>query len=588
MPTLDWLNRASAFTTAARVPYRLLEQVSVHTPSTPAQASSPPSAYTTPVQAELVEAPTEIVASPIRTEITDNLLIQGDNLEALKALLPFYRGQVKCIFIDPPYNTKSAFEHYDDNLEHAQWLSMMLPRLQLLRELLREDGSIWVTLDDNEAHYMKVMGDEVFGRANFIIDVAWQKRDGPPNDRKIGLIHDHLLVWARSKDSTSKKTIAEERFNLMQRTDKADAQYKVFEEPSGPDPRGSFRKIDTTANGKGGRFVESLYYGLVNPHTGEEVFPRKGTCWRHSRDEMARLQADNRLYWGVKGTASTPMRKLFTSEAKQGMSSPSVWADAGLNQHASAEIEKLFGEKASFETPKPELLMQRIVHIASNPGDLVLDSFLGSGTTAAVAHKMGRRWIGIEMGEHAATHCLPRLQKVIDGEPGGISKAVNWTGGGGFRFMKLGAPVFDESGRIHPDVRFATLAAFVWQQETGTAFDPRAAKPGTPYLGVYYIFSSCLRPEDGGCEPISYIKTPQFACYLLFNGILGDKRPASGNVLTQAVLDALLALHAEVHGSAPAPGIPLLVYGEACRLGAERLRLANVTFKHIPYDVRAK
>src|SRR5450830_1097477 len=211
MPTLDWLNRASAFTTAARVPYRLLEQVSVHTPSTPAQASSPPSAYTTPVQAELVEAPTETVASPIRTEITDNLLIQGDNLEALKALLPFYRGQVKCIFIDPPYNTKSAFEHYDDNLEHAQWLSMMLPRLQLLRELLREDGSIWVTLDDGEAHYFKVMADEVFSRSCFIADIAWKRRDGAPNDRKIGPTYDHVLVYARSRLGNAKKTKAEEK-----------------------------------------------------------------------------------------------------------------------------------------------------------------------------------------------------------------------------------------------------------------------------------------------------------------------------------------------------------------------------------------
>lgn len=548
MPTLDWLNRAEAFTTAGRVPYRLLESVSVH-------GTAP-----------------------------DNLLILGDNLEALKALLPFYRGQVKCIFIDPPYNTKSAFEHYDDNLEHAQWLSMMLPRLQLLRELLREDGSIWVTLDDNEAHYMKVMGDEVFGRENFIIDLSWQKRDGPPNDRKIGLVHDHILIWAKRKDSSSKKTLAEEAFNLMERTEKADAQYRIFDEPDGPDPRGAFRKIDTTANGKGGRFVESLYYGVFNPYTNQEVFPRKGTCWRHNKIEMGRLQQEKRLYWGVSGTATTPMRKLFKTEAKNGMSSPSIWLDAGLNQHASSEIEQLFGEKASFETPKPEALMYRVLHIATNPGELVLDSFLGSGTTAAVAHKMGRRWIGIEMGEHAATHCLPRLQKVIEGEQGGISKAVNWQGGGGFRFMKLGAPVFDQSGRIHPDVRFATLAAYVWQQETGLAFDPAAALPGTPHLGTHYTLNSVLPTADAQSEPLSPERVPQFACYLLFNGILGDKRPAGGNVLTHAVLDALLTLHA---GTA-APSVPLVVYGEACRLGESRLKQANVTFKHIPYDVKGR
>ena len=258
--------------------------------------------------------------------------------------------------------------------------------------------------------------------------------------------------------------------------------------------------------------------------------------------------------------------------------------EVGHTDESKKEINLLFGASDSFDTPKPERLLQRILNIATNPNDLVLDSFLGSGTTAAVAHKMGRRWIGIEMGEHAATHCLPRLQKVIDGEQGGISKAVGWSGGGGFRFMRLGAPVFDATGRIHPDVRFATLAAFVWQQETGTAFDPQAAKPGTPYLGTYYVFDSCLHSEDEDLEPISPIRKPQFACYLLFNGILGDKRPASGNVLTQAVLDALLALHATM----PEPAAPLLVYGEACRLGVERLKQANVTFRHIPYDVRAR
>jgi adenine-specific DNA-methyltransferase len=253
-------------------------------------------------------------------------------------------------------------------------------------------------------------------------------------------------------------------------------------------------------------------------------------------------------------------------------------------------------ESARFGTPKPERLLQRILHIATNPHDLVLDSFLGSGTTAAVAHKMGRRWIGIEMGEHAATHCLPRLQKVIDGEQGGISQAVGWQGGGGFRFMRLGAPIFDADGCIHPDVRFATLAAFIWQQETGTAFDAAQGQSGTPYLGTHSVFDSCLRLPDGRERPISseISDTPQAApapvlqsrtaYYLLFNGILGDKRPASGNVLTSAVLDALLALHARTAH----PEAPLVVYGEACRLGPARLAQARVTFKHIPYDVKAR
>ena len=304
-------------------------------------------------------------------DLFDNRLIFGDNLLALKALEQEFVGKVKCVFIDPPYNTGSAFTHYDDGLEHSIWLGLMRDRLEIIRRLMSEDGSLWITIDDNEAHYLKVLGDEVFGRSCFIADLSWQKRDGPPNDRKIGSIHDHVLVWAKTGSGSSKKTVAEEAFNLMPRTEKADAQYQAFNEPSGPDRRGAFRKIDTTANGKGGRYVESLFYPIRNPYTGKDVWPREGTCWRHRKEEMERLQADGRLFWGVKGTASTPMRKLFKFEAKQGMTAPSIWADCGLNQHASAHMETLFGEKAFFETPKPEELLYRVIHIATNPKDLV-------------------------------------------------------------------------------------------------------------------------------------------------------------------------------------------------------------------------
>jgi adenine-specific DNA-methyltransferase len=396
----------------------------------------------------LLEAPSRSYHAAHRVsgkDLFDNRLIFGDNLLALKALEQEFTGKIKCVFIDPPYNTGSAFEQYDDGVEHSLWLSLMRDRLEILARVLGPDGSLWVSLDDSEAHYMKVLGDEVFGRDCFIADISWQKRDGPPNDRKIGSIHDHILVWGKTKPGSSKKTLAEESFNLMPRTEKADAQYQVFTEPEGPDPRGAFRKIDTTANGKGGRYVESLFYAIRNPYTGQEVWPRKGTCWRHSKDEMIRLQADKRLYWGVKGTATTPMRKLFKTEAKQGMTTPSIWTDTGLNQHASGHLEQLFGEKAAFETPKPEPLLSRIVHIASNPGDWVLDSFAGSGTTGAVAHKMGRRWIMVELGEHCHTHIIPRMKKVIDGEdPGGITEAVGWKGGGGFRYYRLAPSLLEK------------------------------------------------------------------------------------------------------------------------------------------------
>jgi adenine-specific DNA-methyltransferase len=396
----------------------------------------------------LLEDPTRSYHAAHRVtenDIFDNRLIFGDNLLALKALEQEFTGKVKCVYIDPPYNTGAAFEQYDDGVEHSTWLSLIRDRLELLWRLLRPDGSLWVSLDDSEAHYFKVMADGIFGRDNFIADISWKKRDGPPNDRKIGSVHDHILVWGKSKLGVSKKTLAEEAFNLMPRTEKADSAYNVFREPDGPDPRGPFRKIDTTAHGKGGRFVESLYYPIVNPYTRQEVWPRKGTCWRHNSEEMKRLQEDRRLYWGVTGTATTPMRKLFLGEAKQGMSAPTIWDDVGLNQHATGEMEALFGEKAFFETPKPEGLLRRLIHIASNPGEYVLDSFAGSGTTGAVAQKMGRRWIMVELGEQIHTHIIPRLQKVIDGtDQGEISKTVGWKGGGGFRYYRLAPSLLEK------------------------------------------------------------------------------------------------------------------------------------------------
>jgi adenine-specific DNA-methyltransferase len=474
-----------------------------------------------------------------------NMLIQGDNLDALKALLPYYAGRVKCIYIDPPYNTRSAFEHYDDNLEHSQWLATIYPRLVLLRDLLAEDGSIWVSIDDHEGHYLKVIMDEVFGRNRFVADVAWKRRDGAPNDRKIGPTYDHTLVYGH-----------EPSMNLMQRTEKADSQYQRYEEPFGFDERGPFRKVDSTGNAKGGRHVESLVYPVTNPFTGEQVFPRKGRCWVYRREVMEAMIADRRFFWGKDGRAGTPMRKLFKTEAKQGMSAPSIWDDVGLNQHAAREIELLFGEKASFETPKPETLLKRIVEIATNSGDLVLDSFLGSGTTAAVAHKMGRRWIGIEMGEHAVTHCKPRLDKVIAGEQGGISEAVGWTGGGGYRFYRLGDPVFDADGAIAADIRFATLAAHIWFSETAM-----------PYEG------------DGSSAVLGIHQGMAYA--LLYNGILGDRSVSGGNVLTSALLDRL-------RDDAGGWSGPMVIYGEASRLGAARLKEAGVTFKQTPYDVRAR
>jgi adenine-specific DNA-methyltransferase len=406
----------------------------------------------------------------------DNRLIFGDNLLALKALEAEFTGKVKCVFIDPPYNTGSAFTHYDDGVEHSIWLSLMRDRLEIIRRLLLENGSLWITIDDNEAHYLKVLCDELFGRTSFIADISWKRRDGAPNDRKIGSTHDHVLVYAKSQSGSAKKTKAEESFNLMERTEKADSQYQLYEEPFGYDQRGPFRKVDSTGNAKGGRFVQSLIYPVTNPFTGEQVYPRKGRCWVYNKEEMLAMVADQRFFWGKDGHAGTPMRKLFKSEAKAGMTAPTIWDDVGLNQHAAREIELLFGEKASFETPKPEGLMKRIVQISTNPGDIVLDSFAGSGTTGAVAHKMRRRWIMVELGEHCHTHIIPRLKKVIDNDdPGGITKAVGWKGGGGFRYYRLAPSLLEKdtwgNWVINHDYNAAMLAEALCKLE-GFSYAP--------------------------------------------------------------------------------------------------------------------
>lgn len=507
MPFLDWVNKAQAQQATADVPYHLLEFQSAHGDAN-----------------------------------AENLLIQGDNLLALKALLPFYRGRVKCVYIDPPYNTQSAFEHYDDKLEHSQWLSMMWPRLVLLRELLAEDGSIWVSIDDREAHYLKVLMDEVFGRVSFVASNVWQKRYSRENRESIGDVHEYLFVYSKHPN------LFKRRRNLVPLTED---QAKVYRNPNN-DPKGRWRPIPMTA--QEGHATPDQFYEVVTP-SGKVYRPPEGRCWGLAEATYKKLLSEGRIYFGKKGDAQ-PNVIRYLSEVP-GVAPWTWWPseEVGHTDESKKEIHELFGKTEAFESPKPERLIQRILHIATNPGDLVLDSFLGSGTTAAVAHKMGRRYIGIEMGEHARTHCLPRLEKVIAGEQGGISTTVNWQGGGGFRFHKLGEPVFDADGGIHPAVRFAALAAYLWHFETG---EPARQTFDSPLLGVH--------------QGTAY--------YLLYNGILGDRRPAGGNVLTSKVLTHLDALF-------PHAG-PRVVYGETTRLGEARLREAGITFKQIPYDIKAR
>jgi len=504
MPLLDWLNKDQAVKQVNQVPYRLLQPV-----------------------------PELSVGEPNN----ENMLIQGDNLDALKALLPLYAGKVKCIYIDPPYNTKSAFEHYDDNLEHSQWLSMMYPRLELLRELLSENGSIWVSIDDNEGHYLKVIMDEIFGRKNFIVNVIWQKRIGPDNRIPLGDAHDHILVYGKERN------LFRESANRIPLTKK---QLAEFKNPDN-DPRGPWT---SSSNFSAQGYRPNQMYEIVTPG-GVSCLPPKGRCWVTVETEFKRLMSEGRMWFGKDGKGM-PRKKTYLHEHK-GRMSWSWWPneEVGNTQESKKEVNAVF-ENDSFDTPKPERLMQRILHIASGPGDIVLDSCLGSATTAAVAHKMNRRYIGIEMGEHAETHCQPRLQKVIEGEQGGISKAVEWQGGGGFHYYRLGEPIFDEYGCIRGDIRFAELAAHVWYMETRT---PLLKKRRSPLLGVH--------------NGVAY--------YLLYNGILGDRKPQGGNVLTGPILSQL----AKHDG-------PKVIFGETSRLGEARLKDEQITFKQIPYDVRAR
>lgn len=512
MPILHWLTRDQDIGAAKQVPYRLLEEV-------PDLGAGEPG--------------------------SGNMLIQGDNLDALKSLLPYYAGRVKCIYIDPPYNTRSAFEHYDDNLEHSKWLAMMWPRLELLRDLLAEDGSIWVSIDENEAHYLKVIMDEVFGRQRFVVSTIWRTTDNSNNNAKtFSLDHNYILTYSKSPGWTPQFLNDENK-------------RQHFKNPDG-DPRGPWFD-GNPVNNPARR--PNLMFNLVGPYGDIIKHPPNG--WRWSRETIEEKLKAGEIRYTPDGKAIR--RRTYLADMA-GLPPSSLWAnleETGHNRQAKYELKSLFPESAVtdlFATPKPERLIKRLLELSTNPGDIVLDSFLGSGTTSAVAHKMGRQYIGIEIGDHAITHCEPRLKKVVDGEQGGISESVGWKGGGGFRFYRLGSEVFDANGHISTNIRFPVLAAHIWFAETG---QPWQGSGKSPFLGV----------NDG------------HAFALLYNGILGDKRPEGGNVLTRATLDLI---QQKIAKKEKGFGGPITIYGEQCRLGAGTLTRAKIAFKQTPYDVKIR
>lgn len=365
-------------------------------------------------------------------DIFDNRLIFGDNLLALKALEQEFSGKIKCVYIDPPYNTGSAFTHYDDGVEHSLWLSLIRDRLELIRGLLSYDGSLWITIDDNEAHYLKVLCDEVFGRANFVANVIWEKVFASKNTSQyFSVNHDHLLVYA--------KTVEQWGRNLLPRSLAQQADYKNPDN----DPRGPWNSVALSAR----NFYSLGEWSVTTPSGRFIPGPPKGRYWAVSLDKFKELCADNRIWWG-RSRAGVPRRKAFLSEVQEGIVPATIWShnDAGNTQEAKKEILAVTSQDTDvFATPKPEKLLSRILALASSPGDLVLDSFAGSGTTGAVAQKMGRRWIMVELGEHIHTHIIPRLKRVVDGtDHGGISKTVGWKGGGGFRYYRLAPSLLEK------------------------------------------------------------------------------------------------------------------------------------------------
>jgi len=361
-------------------------------------------------------------------DLYDNRLIFGDNLLALKALEQEFTGKIKCIYIEPPYNTGSAFEHYDDGIEHSLWLSLMRDRLELMRGLLSPDGSLWITIDDNEAHYLKVVGDEIFGRENFVTSVVWEKADSPRNSaRQFSTDHDYILAFSKNPNWIP---------NKLPRTEEANS---IYSNPDN-DPRGPWLPGDPYAN----KPYSRGRYTISGP-TGRSFSPPPGRFWRISEEKLREMDEDGRIWWGPNGGAR-PSIKRYVSEVGD-LVPRTLWSkdEVGSNRTSKNEMRALFPNAPSFDTPKPERLIERIIRLSTNPGEWILDSFAGCGTTGAVAHKMGRRWIMVELGEHCHTHIIPRLKKVVDGDdPGGITEAVNWKGGGGFRYYRLAPSLLEK------------------------------------------------------------------------------------------------------------------------------------------------
>jgi site-specific DNA-methyltransferase (adenine-specific)/adenine-specific DNA-methyltransferase len=526
MPTLNWIGKEAVVKHHKDVPFRLLEPVST-----------------------LSCGPAD----------SGNLIVQGDNLHALKALLPRYAGQVKCIYIDPPYNTGNEGWAYNDNVNspeirkwlgevvgkegetldrHDRWLCMMYPRLVLLRQFLREDGAIFVSIDDNEIGNLRLLMDEIFGRKQFVACNVWQKRYSRENRGAIGDVHEYLVVYAMNPD----------KFQGVRNRIPIDAkQAGVYKNPNN-DPQGRWRGIPMTAQG----YRPNQMYKIETP-SGKVVEPPEGRCWSTIESEFLKLKSEGRIYFGKNGD-SQPNVIRYLSEVEGFV--PWTWwphDEVGHTDEARKEVQSIFGTQTAFDTPKPPRLIQRVIQISTKPDDLILDSFAGSATTAHAILKQNaedggnRRFILVEIDENIAKNVTAeRVRRVVEGYTNSKGQAVAGLDGG-FQFCTLSKePLFDADGQIRRDVKFAQLAEFVWFAETGTGF---VGKADSPLLGIH----------EGR------------AIYLLYNGILKDKSVNGGNVLTGPVFDGL-----------PAFVGPKVIYAAANRMGSRAAR-EGITFKQTPY-----
>lgn len=356
---------------------------------------------------------------------TDNAIIQGDNRLALELLNQRYQGKVRCAYIDPPYNNQEHYTHYTDDQDHEGWLADVVACVKQIKSLLSPDGSLWISIDDRQVHYLKVALDAIFKRENFVSTIVWQQRTTRENRKVFSNNHEYLLVYARDlRKFKDKRGLLEWDDVVLSR----------FKNPDN-DPRGAWQSV--SANVQAGHATKNQFYNVIAPN-GQRHKPPKGRCWVYNEGRMKQEIAKNNVWFGKEGNC-VPRLKRFLRNARRGFTPHTLWKaeEVGTNDHAKKHLLQLFPHMSLFDTPKPEALIQRILSIASGPNDLVLDAYLGSGTTAAVAHKMGRRYIGIERGDHAVTHCVDRVRKVIAGEQGGISASVGWTGGGAFQFFKL-------------------------------------------------------------------------------------------------------------------------------------------------------